>query len=1067
MELILGGKELQYYETFTITENLDRTLNTIVMVDWDFISQSEPIAPKTPLIVKNYNNKSYYYVVNSDVVEIASRKPLKYKHTITFVEGISELNNILVRNSTFVQREKEKKIAEMRLPSFIMYDSETNQWQENVAISSINSSGDKVAIGYSPFFSLTEKHKQLRIYFESKTTIFDTRDGTNYSHSATQNTWIDNAIKLFYLYILKINGRGASINASFISIIITQEDILKGYHELTTTELEELYANVTNETTLIMSFYNITNDLFTYAIKCDTSKLPTITPQNLKNGLNPLGLTFIGIKLVSVRAKYTLYDVLSTLLEQSKQTYNNESRKILNVEISDELKQNLQVNAPDFSFTGKSLFECITEILNYIDAIPRLYYENDKVVLNAYFVNDNEKSEIEGLTNNIADTTRMLTDKGYNNRLVNQYQKGTQKHSIFYPSKGAFKRISSSQVGVFDLNNSIFDVGYPIERIDSLKVKYSSQLLLGFRFYPLTDYSGLYTNEDANYENVFPYFGNDIDITRALYEDNAFNLLPTYNADWTFPNVNNTLSYKKGGKNIDLHGASNIRGATSQTTTHLEWAIKMSLIVEFGCYVFGKFRTLSNQQEPDNNAISISGVPNENSDDWITNVYYQVEYHQSTDGQAMQESTNNKYNGEEYINQSNGQIVLEKLGINTKGLISQLGNATINMVVAFNAPIELGMWFIDTNGNRYVANSIQTQWLSKGVYLNGGYEKYAIKNIQFTKDFNSLSTFVNIDSTKRFYDISSNITTKGYQNLIEYVYFSFEQPTQEYTSALNTNALKSLIGQSDYKVDFATLTIYENVEDTENLNYGYINDLNVSESPVNFVDSYDKYNSIEIPLHAYGYGNSICFETAFDSDIKGGTRISNVDDKRVVRNVIYTNQDGYFAKCDLKFTSDSGSYYENWDFPLTNKGQAESTNLISIKNFHCFKRPSEIFTLNFQVAFLPLNCECYFGSAFINDNNILRGGNKPSWKIYQSNKLVSILDDSIPSNSVLCSGITTTFTQINPTCIKVAIQWQNENIENQKSLIIANEDKNILFAFNKDLNEQGIVFYVFTSRFRL
>lgn len=1062
MQLILDGKQLTSYETFTITENLDRTLNTLVMVVWDFISQSEPIAPKTPLIVKNYNNKSYYYVVNSDIVEVASRKPLKYKHTITFVEGISELNNILVRNSTFVQREKEKKLGEMRFPTFIMYDSSTNQWKEDVAISSINSSGDKTAIGYSPFFSLPEKHKQLRVYIDSKTSVFDTRNGTNYSCSTTPNTWIDNTIKQFYLTILKINGSGLSATSSYTYITITQEDCLKGYHDFTSAELEDLYTNVDSTTTIIMSFYNITNNLFTYSIKCDTSKLPTITPQGLKSGLNPLGLTFIGVKLVSARARYTLYEVLNTLLEQAKQTYNSENRKTLNVKISDELKQNLQVDAPDFSFTGKSLFECINEILNYIDAIPRLYYENNEVVLNAYFVNDNSKSEIDNLINHCGDIKRTLDDKDFNNRLINQYQHGTQKHSIFYPSKGAYKRVSNSQVGVFNLNSSIFNVAFPIERIDSLKVRYGSQPTANFRFYPLTDYGGAYTNEDANYDNIYLYF-NEIDITRAVFEDSAFNLLPTYNGDWTFPNVNNTLSYKKGGTSIDLHGSSNIRGSASLTTTHIEWAIKMCLEIEFGCFVFGKFRTLSLQQEPLNTSFGLLGVPDKDNDSWITNVFYQVEYHQSCDGQVAQESTNNKYNGEEYINQSNGQIVLEKLGINTKGLVSQLGNATINVAVQFNLPIELGMWFIDDNGNRYIANVIQTQWFSN----QGGKNSFTLKNVQFTKDFNSLSTYVNLDTTKRFYDISSNITTKGYQNLIEYVYFSFEQPTTTYSSALNSNALKSIMNQNDYKVDFATLTIYENIEDTQNINLGYVNDLNVNENPINFVGSYDDYKSIEIPMHAYGFGNSICFEVAFDSDIKGGTRIDYKDDKRLVRNVIYTNQDGYFAKCDLKFISNTGSYFENWDYPLTNKGQSEDTNLISVDNYAYYKRPSEIFTTNFQLCFLPYNCDCYFGSAFINDNNILRGGNKAKFKIYQSDKLISLLDDELPSNSVLCEQQTISVSLINDTCLKFACQWSNDIIANQKSIIICNENDEILFAFNKNLAENGIVFYVFASRFRV
>ena len=1072
MTLYLDNKILGYYEKFTITENLDRTLNTIVVVVWDLIDQAEPIKPKTPFIISDYNGKSYYYVVNYDLVEVASRNPIKYKHTLTCVEGVHELNSIFVRNSTFLKSQESEKLGECNFPCFCIYDTTNHTWKNQLALSTL-SSNSTTCYTYMPQFSLTsvQGYKGFRLYFESDTMVY--QEFTDGTCKEPTNTWLKNIINSCAVLITRVDKVYGVTTYAKTWITINASDIAQGYHELTSSEENEIFENINYNTIFYMSpyEYNETTKLFGYDIYCDTSKLPILTSKN------PLmALTLARVKLVGIKQERTLLDVLNTLINQSYQTYNNESKKIPQLTFSDNFKDSLSVTAPDFSFTGKTLFECINEILNYIDAIPKLYYddENGKIILDCYFVNDSDKESInslfvnETLLQKFGDIKSQLDDKYFNNRLINQYQNGTQQNSIFYPSKGAYRGVSSTSVGVLSVDNCIMEVPYSIERIDSLKVYYGTTKV-SFIFYPILDIGGSSPSPSRQFESVALPFGDYIDITRAVFENSAYSLLPTYNADWTFPNTNNTLSYNKGGKYISMNGKGAILGSGQGDRARIQFAVECSIGAYIGAFEGFTYRDETNQQAVRLNCFVLPLSTTFAVDEWITDVKYQVEYHALYNGQVAQESTNNKYNGDEYINQSNGQIVLEKLGINTKGLISQLGNAKIDVNVPFDTPIELGMWFIDKNNNRYIANVIQTQYFSSGIAQSGGnFKTHTLKSVQFTKDFNSLSTYTQLDSTRRFYDISSELTTTGYQNLTEFIYISLEQPTQKYSSSINTNALLSIINKSNYKVDFATLTIYENISDTEYLNLGKINDIDTGNASLYINPTYSDYKSIEVPLHCYGFGNSICFEANFDSDIKGGTRITSRN-KRVARNVIYTNPNGYFAKCDLIFTSDSGTYIETSDFPLTNKGQDSVTNLISIKDYAYYKRPSEIFATNFELCFLPYNCDCYFGSAFINNNNILRGGTKAKMSVYNSGKLISILDDKLPNDSVELEQATISTTQINETCLKVAVQWSSEILDNQKSIIIANENNEILIAFNLSLNyqENGFVFYIFASRFRL
>ena len=210
-------------------------------------------------------------------------------------------------------------------------------------------------------------------------------------------------------------------------------------------------------------------------------------------------------------------------------------------------------------------------------------------------------------------------------------------------------------------------------------------------------------------------------------------------------------------------------------------------------------------------------------------------------------------------------------------------------------------------------------------------------------------------------NISSELTLKSEDNIVEYVYYEVtedgipEMITMTKTDiAIGLNplanalaySLGAAISESDLKsFDVATFKRPDNDE-------------------------------LYIPLIKYGAGNTMCFEMSYQEPMSAGKQT-----KFYATGWFMGNTNRYFTKAikytdDMGFTEkariciyDSNNVTLDTNLPVINS--ASNPNM-KLDNYYMYKQPNEIFALNYELAFLPHDSEKDFiGSAFIENNYLM------------------------------------------------------------------------------------------------
>lgn len=714
----------------------------------------------------------------------------------------------------------------------------------------------------------------------------------------------------------------------------------------------------------------------------------------------------------------------------------------------------METIAPEFNFTGVDLFTAVSQVLSYIDAFPVLRSDG---VLDFEYLNDLSNEEIDDLE--MVDRKVSLNETNFSNRLVANYQNAKQETAINYPGKNLYRKIGASNYGVVDKNDYWFITDKTIDYIDKLIIKHQENTNWNF--------SNLYFQSDATVLHSL-YFENFpietyIDITAAVYEKEIYESLPYEYANSSFPNRNNTLYYSKGDNKI----YAGITGEITYQGQHdvLEYAMRYCLLREYG---FGTEYDMYN--------FDLFEYPT----DFKKNCKYNVSYHAIFDGRISQESTSNKYEGETTVAQENSGVELNRMGNNMQGLIAKLGNEqlTITMpITEMKDRVKVGTLWVDEQGSKWFVNQVKTEFTTS--------KDKVIINATLTKDFNMISQFTRLNQEKRFYEISTKLTSKGYENLNEFIYFTNRELSD----------ISTLAGRAAMTTDFYLLLLSNTLIGTNVLALAG-DDLEKSTKLVEYVECGCKETSESetailsaIPIHTYGSGNSICFEMGFESPINAGNRVVN----NVNRTTLYTNDSGFADNVSLtawtykdepRELDDNFPRYENISSKIA---------LFSISNFYYYKKPNEILHVNYSVNFLPYFAkttdalgtnsyvydEIYFGDEFVNNNAIIpnskKGNDVPLRKLYvyrSTTERYSIVDTK---------ALGTRFT--NPANIIINIQALSNNafkgeiickdsttnisLVGYKSWCIADEDGNIYIAVNTSANSYDYAkIDWFSSRFR-
>ena len=1010
LEFRLNGTQIYPIVNSTINERVGTFSDGTLPLELNNVESA--FLPMSSLTITDTSTNSVwnFVVVADDVERVNKVKPFLYRHNLTIRSGIYQATKHLLRNTIFSQPPRKMKSTFNQLVAFNgaylsstpFFYPETESGKQNYVSTSIK---------------LNSRSKISRAIVRCETEIW------SYANSSDRSTPVAHDINSHHSIAATIRRYDDGVYAGSQSI-----DFMSGATEFNPTVNDPMWRNISNNTELEVIL-------------------------NISSGckFNPSSNSYAGGAIAIVRLTleietyyYSMFDICDILYKQSKKEYNYDSTNELPfLEMTDTDKKNelKSIIAPEISFNGSTYYDALYQLLSYIDAVPVVDSNNH---LSFEYLNNYDANNIIDVDNQRADERKSINDEYYTNKLVTTYQNARQENAITYPSGKKFVRVNTKSVGIPNQADYILKTQKPIDYVESVILKTGS-LYFDIDFY--------WTDNGSHYDITYGGITvTKLDVANRVLEISAYESLNDNREyyDETFL-LCNCLCYTRGTDYIDLLNKSAL--------TYLSHEIyKYVIMAELKFYFGVPSDSLIAKYDGD----KVVDIPT-NVEGQIAKkqeLYYQITYYGLFDGRVEQASPINRYDGETYANQENAQASLNRMGNNLQGLIAKVGNETDNVtfdVSSYGSRVKVGSIWVTDDNEKYIANVVQTTFSTD---LNK-----VIVNAQFTKNFNLLSQYTKIDQQKRFYEISNQLTSKGYENITEYIYFCYEDRK---LGTLLVNYLASAIKNISTEPFLRTL-IFDTLNGTRTYNYtvDYATFRPITyESEYNF--AINKY--IYLPIHTYGCGNSICFEMDFDSVINSMNHLvgdGNGDNPHYTKTALYTEKNGFADKMEIKIVNESLSVNYSEDFPYIDNVDGDS--VIQLDDLHYYKKPNEIFHLNYALAFLSANeNEFFFGDRFINNNAIIPNAIlSHQVKFYYGNNIYSIIDNkNLNSNTVSHTLAVINDTESGAKFLEVTISLQSPIT--CKSWALVDENNNVLIASNKEFtNETEIIFYVIPRRNRI
>lgn len=1012
------------------------------------------IFPNTPFfIVDTSSNEIWSYIVSQDNVEVVKKiTPVKYIHHLTLSQATHKLNFHQLRNSVFSQPFERDKTFSSNHGFGVLnrFDSDGNPINLNRQATFFYPYNDNsyLSQNYSTSFEsgknkfLYAKLKVVARYarYAEGSVLYDsgqTMKGFQYTGDPMQFTDTEPICSIQF------------VNANDFSDTITINIIDDGEIDLTQQEIEWCKGKRFFFKPITLRITNIPDYLY-YG-------------PHMEGFENSNVIGFIEITLQSDSFYYSLWDVLNTIQIQCQKNYEGDVSIPTIYTMPDKTSEKGQyldsIVAPEFSFTGLDLFSAVAEVFKFIDAFPVLKpifsangtHTGD--LLDFVFLNDLSNDEITDLI--VSDKKTKINETNFTNRLTTVYQNGRQQNAIYFPSSYGYKNCGTTKLGVVDRDDFWMIVDKPIDYIDGVYIYIGTSIKVNFSDFQMFDspYSLKY------YFSNYPLGVSYIDISKAIFEKDVYSLLPVSDPRYSFPNQNNTLYYTRYDNKIYL-GTTTDKQTGWGSRDILAYAIEACLAYKFGL-----------RGMPSSISYNIT-LPNKED------VKFRVKYHALYDGKVAQESVVNKYNGETPATQINGNIEINRMGNFLQGLIARVGNEeksiTLPITTELSNRVKVGTLWRDSNNDIWLVNEVKTTFTTK--------EDKVIVEATLTKNYNMISQYLKVNQEKRFYQIDRRITTKGYENINEYLYFTNRD--------INNSALKSLNNYvCIYEKALAYCIAYifigddfdQEVEFLEEYGYG----LNLFYIQAKSINKW-----FYLPTHTYGNGNQICVEMSFDDPINAGYRtFINSNSKMVTEATLYCEKTGFEDIYTIEGFQDSPTTFSSAFPEVTGAEVSSSGNLrFQMQNYYYYKKPNEIFHLNYSLNFLPYWTkttdelgtpiytydEIFFGDMYIDNNPLIQGslfdsGNK---KLYVSNKKLSIIDNKIDSTQTYLSDVKLLLTVDQTNTLPLTMEFtdlngNHLNISSYASWCIADKFGNIIIGANNSENSmQQPKLKVFSSRRR-
>lgn len=1005
-----------------------------------------PYKPMTPFRITDDDNKNTILWVINDTVSVFSLDPVCYKHNLSLVQYRYFLNKHLVRNTVFNQPRQAKQemmgatscelmaipIEQDSTDLRVDYQCITGQLEnDNVTLKQANYWTDKMGIGsHTKVKKFTYRYELYGIINPGKvdTHIFDdynklikvtSLDNTNAQFNSNFSWEVFNVTNGDFIVSipnasnLDTDLASDSIRDAINTYLSNHMKVILGVRVADSNATQPYtYWDFTFAKTIVNHDDYSEGNMYHY----DRTKYEYLTLHII-----------INVELYN----YTFYDVLDTLLKQyrlysSSQLYKRDRLFYLprKTGYDDQDEKDLYdllttTYPPDtLNLTQATFYDALTEIFRFYDAGFK-FDENRRIQIEYY--NDPQEDRTDDLIDEglfIASGKQLShADKNFNNGRVAYYQ------NAVIPIKTRMDARSRT-LGV----PALADFGILLQKPIYYMSKITIDVYGTFQVYGQGLYQTLTTYTTLKLD-LTPFIVNEQEYT-ALNKNDA-NVFSANGTDIMVKYQINTLHYNRGGNFIPL--GETYTDYDNQTRRILLNVFRWAYFRFFG---YG-FRVNIGSIWDINTPYIWTFPPVKE----FENQHFLIEYLTQNNGRAKLETTDNKYKGEQVINQNDGLIDLNKMGINAFGESLKDGEPILTLqcqITDWNNRIKEGDYFIKDN-RVWVANVVNYTVIKDGVYSC---------SVEFSKNFNALSMRVRSDNQKRLTNISSDAATLSEDNFTDYVYVCNPSNIGDYaktSTILNVDLLQSMVGQTFGKS--ASNYTYKNVD------FAYITSYDINGNLLKYGDN----NSAErkyMPMIKYGFGNSVCFEVQFESPLSAGNQL--------VVGTGYFGNNTYFSQARL-YTDDEGwadtislSFCE-----ITEKGEREkfmnypdvdsSTNnryqiVGTISSLDYYKKPNEIFALNYEWCFLSVDPQNIFiGTKFINVNAFVDkiGIKGKKFYVMYGNEKYSILDTKGKGTKV---AITDVIVSKSTNYIRLGFNLGDSISPNCWSIVDENED--IYFASN-------------------
>ena len=967
------------------SQTLDETLDAL---SFGFVNENEkPYAPMQKVKLEYDDSTEEWFVLATDNVEPFTLNGNKWRHNVTCVESTRELSKHVVRNSVFSQPASLWKIGHNHLSATTTrrdyeYIDGNQMWYYEYGTTQYE--GYQSEYGYAVPIVFGEHEKVSRAFLtieaqfavaEPTSAPFDYAD-VNSTCKALEDVQalISAPSTITTLYALKVVYNDGGINR--YEFLFPSD--FGGGEILLNTEME-----------------------------CE--KLVTILNQHQNVRVEPVHPFLFEGKMYYAATKHipffsldfkikaevyynTAYDVLNLLCERQKLSHfvngNTVEKPALfqlpqSGDLYDLLKNTI---APNFIFTQATMYECVAEVFRLFDAIFTM--DGDGTLGITYF-NDENGDEVTptmiGKVSSIAEERRA-------NGLISYYQDARLEKC--FPSEDGFAHTRSEDIGIPKEGDHNIVVDFPIDSVIEgyMRVAFSIK-------YRCFDQGA------GEFDNSITVLNYVMDVSRYIVEESIWSgyLSSTDQIPHANPeNVvqNSSVYYQKGSTSVKL-------GYTYTSSWQIQY------------YAFGNMMNAAlwfnlgwiNVNDDDTKVT----YPASSTPDWEA-VTMRIRYYTSVDGRLKVESITDKCRGDIIVDQSNGAVDLNKLGLNILGLSMKLGEPTLNANVKpfkWADRIKTGDRYVYQN-ETWVANVCSYTALGNGYYKG---------SISFVKDYNELSLRRSVLREKRFSNVSRTLTQKSEDNLIEYCYYSTSLPS------LPTVVQSTVFTKAKFQACVG-ISFGAEYPEIETLDYCYLE---------------RDDDEVYIPTLRYGAGNMVCFEMSFDDPMSAGIRTKATfgwfQTSYISDYVLYTDEEGFADEFTIRLAQDAnGSMSE--DFPIVDADDYA----FSIARFKAYKQPNEVFALNYSIAFLPCDKDLDFvGSGFIDDNFLIAGRkrNRNLYLAHSANKRYSVLTRKAigQMEAITSVGVTTGD--------YATISVTHEEISDCVSWAICDENREILFASNR------------------